>query len=590
MKKSLVLYLLVALIICSRSSSNNVSTPVDSTNINSTLTDSSYIIVKNGTIYVNSSTKASNLIVKDGVVLEYNGDESKYMPLASGIVDLNGGFAYPGFHDSHDHMMETCTSIKGIMINVNWTPDKIIEAVAAKAPSIPDGRPIIGDGFSYVLCSGWSLANLASLDTAAGNHPVLLMDSLGHNAIVNSVTMTQCKITSSTTPPFGGTIVKDTDSGNPTGMLRESAMELVFEPVTSSIPNSEILAGLEIFLNYWASLGYTSVNDMMGVPGGRFMRPELFKEMENSNKLPVRVNFAYTVFGLSDLENALQYVGSDTDMVKFLGCKIFVDGAFAAGQAWTTWPHNGSEGGGSYGSYSVWTDDTYGQEYNINRIVAKADDLGLNMHYHVQGDAAIEAVIDALEAVVAAKGKLSTVHTLIHMAFPTADQIARIKKLAPNVVTTVQPALWKVEADASNYYGEDVMKQSYPIMELVNEGISTGISTDFSVSPLSESPPLEVMYVALNTSEQFPPRTVMTMKALIDGFTSGSAATTTRKDIGSLEPGKVADMAVFDQDLFSMTPANIKNAKMLATYVGGVLVNKKQIDKRLVPKKQYHLR
>lgn len=400
----------------------------------------------------------------------------------------------------------------------------------------------------------------------------MLMDSLGHNAIVNSLTMQQCNITPSTVAPFGGTIVKDPGSGQPTGVLRESAMELVFEPITSGIPNNEILAALEIITNYWASLGYTSVNDMMGLPGGRFMRPELFKELEKYKKLPVRVNYAYTIFNLNDFDDALQYVGKDTAMVSFLGCKIFIDGAFAAGQAWTTWPHDGPQGGGSYGSYSVWTDDSYGEEYNINRIVDKADDLGLNMHYHVQGDAGIEAILDALEAVVAAKGKLSTIHTLIHLAFPTSDQIARIKNLTPNVVTTVQPALWKVEADSWVYYGDDMLKQSYPIMELVNDGISTGISTDFPVSPLAESPPLEIMYVALNTSEQFPPRTIMTMKALIDGLTIGSAATTTRKDIGSLEPGMVADMTVFEQNLFTVDPADIKNAKLLATYIGGVLV------------------
>jgi predicted amidohydrolase YtcJ len=562
MKKTFILCLFATFLICSCSSSDNGSTPTDST----------YIIVKNGTIYVNSSTTASNLIVKDGVVLEYNGDESKYLPTASGIVDLKGGFAYPGFHDSHCHLMEASMNANGVMLNVNWTPAQVIQAVAAKAPRIQDGHPIIGDGFSYVQCTGWSLTDLASLDDAAGNHPVLLMDSLGHNAIVNTLTMQQCNITSATMPPFGGTIVKDSGTDQPTGMLRESAMELVFGPVTSGIPDKEVLAGLEIITNYWASLGYTSINDEMGVPGGRFMRPELFKELEKYNKLPVRVNYAYTIFNLNDIDDALQYVGTDTDMVKFLGCKIFIDGAFAAGQAWTTWPHEGPQGGGSYGSYSVWTDDTYGQEYNINRIVAKVDDLGLNMHYHVQGDAGIEAILDALEAVVASKGKLSTVHTLIHLAYPTSDQIARIKRLAPNVVTTVQPALWKVEADAWVYYGEDLLAQSYPIMELVNEGISTGISTDFPVSPLAESPPLEIMYVALNTSEQFPPRTVMTMKALIDGFTAGSAATTTRTDIGSLEPGKVADMTVFDQNLFTINPADIKNAKMLATYIGGQLV------------------
>jgi len=309
---------------------------------------------------------------------------------------------------------------------------------------------------------------------------------------------------------------------------------------------------------------------MMGLPAGRFMRPQLYKQQESQGRLPVRVNYSYTIFNLNDIEGALQYVGTDTDMVSFIGCKIFIDGTFGGGQAWTTWPHQN----GTYGNYYVWTDDTKGEQYNINRIVERADDLGLNMHYHVQGDVAIGVVLDALDAVVARKGKLNSVHTLIHLAFVTGDQITRIKKFGSSVVATMQPALWYEDQSAVSYYGVERMKQSLPVMDVINGGVSTGISTDFSVSPISLSPPLAIMAVGLDpTAYQPPTRTAMTMQALIDGFTIGSAATVSRKDIGTLEPGKVADMVVFDQNLLTVDPKKLSTVKVLGTYINGKLVH-----------------
>jgi len=276
-----------------------------------------------------------------------------------------------------------------------------------------------------------------------------------------------------------------------------------------------------------------------------------------------------SIYSLADVDSARSYVGHDTEMVRFLGVKLFVDGAFGAGQAWTTWTNLQ----GNNGQYYVYTNDTYGTNYNLDRIVERVDDLGLNIHYHVQGDAGIDAILNAMDAVIAKKGKLSSVHTLIHVAFPRSDQILKMKGYGSNLVATVQPALWKEEADSTEYYG-DHMTNSYPIMNLVNGDISVGMSTDFSVSPLSVSPPLVFMSIGLTPGQWMPPtRTAMTMNALINGVTVGSAATTTRGDIGTLGVGKKADMVVFNHDLYSASPQELTNGtvKVMSTWVGGNL-------------------
>jgi len=137
----------------------------------------------------------------------------------------------------------------------------------------------------------------------------------------------------------------------------------------------------------------------MGGPGARYDYPELFFELEKEGKLPLRVNYCYTIFNLSDVDQAAKYREHSTDLVRFLGCKIFVDGAFAGGQAWTSWK-NKQEG---YGLQEIYTDDIGGPELNLNRIIEKVEEYGMNMHYHTQGDRAIQAVLDALDKVNADK-------------------------------------------------------------------------------------------------------------------------------------------------------------------------------------------
>jgi predicted amidohydrolase YtcJ len=519
-----------------------------------------------GTIYRDADTAVSNLVVRDGYVLACNVRPEDYP--AAAVVDLGGGVAYPGFNDSHVHIMEI-GSLPPIMVDLSpcRSSADIAAAVAAHTRLIPETAPILGSGFSLpTLSNTWTLADLALLDSASGGHEVLLLDNLGHNCIVNSRIISNCHISAMSPVALSGII--DQENGKPTGLLREAAQRLAVPYILDQVPDLDVLASTLTWLTYWASFGYTAINDMMGGAGGRVMRPHLFRDLERQGLLPLRVNYAYTLFGLDDVDAATQYVGQDTDRVRFLGGKIFVDGAFGAGQDWTTWPHLR---GDSHGVFSVYTNDLYGTNVNLNRIIERADDVRLNMHYHVQGDAAIDAVLNALDAVVARKGRLSSVHTIIHVAFPRPDQILKMRAFGSNIVATVQPGFWAAEANAVYYYG-DQFTNSYPIMDLVNGGVTVGMGTDFYVSPLRLSPPQVFMAIGMSPSHYDPPsRTALTMKALVRGLTEGSAATTAIRDTGTLHPGAKADMVVYNRDLYAVTPAELTNGTVFvqSTWIGG---------------------
>jgi predicted amidohydrolase YtcJ len=526
----------------------------------------------NGTIYLDAKRKVKNIVVKNRKVIAVDVKKEDYKDAA--IVDLNGGFAYPGFCDSHVHPLEVGVMSGGaILFNCATAAEiaeKMAETIKKMPKDTPKDSPMLGVGFYPKDYEAWSLEDLAIIDEVTGSRPILLVDKLGHNCIINSVTINLCKLTSKTPMPMGGSIVLQDDK--PTGMLRESAMLIAGNLLFPLINDDEIIKGAENIFNHWSEVGYTGVVDLMGGPFGRMLRPELCRKMEEQNALPLRMNYMYTFTSLDEIDNALKLKEDDTELVRFCGLKIFVDGAYSAGQAWT----KDENLLGHNGLYFVYSDDSYGEKYNLNRIVEKINEIGFNTHYHVQGDQAICTVLDALDNAIAKQGKLTSVHTLVHIAFPTDEQIERIKNFNGHVVATVQPSFWEAESGNEKYYGDKDFK-AYPIKKLIDAGISTGMSTDFSVSPIELAAPSSIMGIAMNGAgdpENHPP---LTMESLIEGFTVGSAATTPYShENGKLDIGYNADMVIYNKDLYSVTKEELSkdNPKVMSTWLGGCNVYK----------------
>ena len=526
----------------------------------------------NGTIYIDAKRKVKNLVVKNRKVIAVDVKHEDYKDAE--IVDLNGGFAYPGFCDSHVHTTEIGMSNSGVdLLNCATAAEiakKIEEAIKKMPMDMPKDTPLLGLGFSPKDYEAWSLEDLAIIDEVTGSRPVMLVDNLGHNCIINSATIALCKYTSKTQIPLGGEVILQDDKL--TGMLRESAMGLAGNLLFPLLSDDEISKGAEKVFNYWSEVGYTAVVDMMGGPYGIVLKPDLCRKLEKRNALPIRMHYMCTFARLDEIDNALKLKEDDTELVRFCVLKIFVDGAFSAGQAWT----KDKNLLGNNGLYYVYSDDSYGEQYNLNRIVEKVNDIGTNIHYHVQGDQAICIVLDALDNAVAKQGKLTSIHTLVHVGFPTDEQIERMKKFDGHVVTAVQPGFWEGEVGCEKYYGDKAFK-AYPVKKLFDAGISTGLSTDCPVSQIKLVTPSTVMGIAMNGGgdpENHPP---LTMENLITGFTVGSAAVTPYSDEnGKLDVGYNADMVIYDKDLHSVSKEELgkDHPKVMSTWIGGCNVYK----------------
>lgn len=520
-------------------------------------------IFKNGTIYINADQKVGNIVVADGTVQDFNIDPQNY-PGAQ-IIDLKGYTAFPGFNDSHVHLMETSPFfVLGINMTKCFNSQAMADSIRTRAATLKEGDLIIGVGFSLEDYDKWTLDDLSRIDAAAGNHPVFLGDKLGHNVIVNTATMRLCEITPGAKVPMGGKL--GIQSGQLTGMLRESAMTLAGNKIFTMIDKNLVKKTALNMFNYWASMGYSGIVDLMGSAAGRMIYPEIAMELEAEGKLPVRVHYCYTFYDLNEIDRALVYKTMNTDMVRFAGCKLFVDGAYAAGQAWTSWPNQQ----GNNGLFYVRPDDSLGQEYNLNRIVEKLELNGLNCHYHIQGDQGIENLLNALDKVVATKGALSSIHTIIHAAFITQSQLDRIKSFNGKVVLTMQPGFWEVEDNLQYYYGTH-SDEAYPAKDIINSGVSVGMSTDFTVSPLNYCPVSKVIGVAVTGGGKPAHHKPLSVRDMIQGFSFGSNATTPSTDLGKLEKGFKADMVVFNKDPYTVAPNEFsaQNPKVMAVWVGG---------------------
>lgn len=516
----------------------------------------------NGSIYLDTDTKVSNLLVRGGIVAGTDIHPDDY-PNAE-IVDLNGAAAYPGFNDSHVHLVSMAVA-GSIMVPTNNETDplKMAQLVGTQCGKVPPGTPVMAHGFVLKdYDNDWSLANLATMDQATGpDCPVMMADQLGHSYIVNTAAMKLSGVNGTTVDPPGGKIVKK--DGKPTGMLRETAGAIVGnKAIFPLVQDSQVKPLAAFLMKKWAKMGYTSTVELMGGPMGRTIKPELCRQLEREGSLPLRINFAYTFFSLDDI--VPRDIGSDTELVHFAGLKLFVDGAAGQGGAWTSWPN-------PYALNAVTTDDSQGEKYNIYKILEESEKLGLDMHYHVGGDLAIDAVLGAIEAVKTKNGSLKGRHTLYHLGLITDDQIARMKKLGTSVIAGVQPSLhWEAQKQQTEYYYGDHAKGSYPYRKMKDAGITLAFSTDYASNTEALSWPTEIMRVAL-TGDGNPDNQPLTMRDMIEGFTAGGYATTREANVGKLHIGYKADMVVYEKDLYSVPPAELSkdNPRVISTWLAG---------------------
>jgi predicted amidohydrolase YtcJ len=495
------------------------------------------------------------------------GSDNDILPLAgAGTIreNLNSKMVIPGLTDAHIHWEWTSRGLSAVKLFE--VPDKTTAAnrIAERIAKTPAGEWVYGTGWFQDVWPDRTFPSAADLDPVAPHHPVYLTAKSGHAGWTNSYALRLCGITADTLDPEGGQIQRDA-SGQPTGILFESAMELV----SKQIPRPsvyQIAEQMKVAQALALASGLTGIHDF-DQPSCMAALQVLREQGELGLRVVKNVNREWLPAALA---TGLRW-GFGDDWIRIGGLKIFADGALGPRTALMIEPYEGEPD-----NYGISTID----KEEMAELVSKASALGLPSTIHAIGDRAVHDVLDVYEAVrkeEAARGEIPSTrrHRIEHVQIIHPSDVDRLAQL--NIIASMQPI--HATSDmlmADSYWGAERSYWSYNPRIQLDRGVVVAFGSD---SPVDTFNPFAGIHAAVTRQrpdgspgeEGWYPEARVTLDEALRGYTIGSAYTAGMEDrLGKLAPGFLADLVVVDRDLYAIPPSELLDVKPVATMVGGV--------------------
>ncbi len=471
--------------------------------------------------------------------------------------DLGGAgksvYVFPGFNDAHTHLGKAGQ----IKMNVDLAGVQSLGAMLAKvadyAKSAPAGQWLTGGGWDNTQWPLKSLPSRRQLDRVTEGHPAFFERIDGHIAIANSAALSAAGITGKTVPPQGAAIDLDT-TGEPTGILRESARDLVSKVIP---PPSQVerMRGDELAIADALMHGVTSVQDFSDWED--FL---VFEELENSGKLNLRITewLPFTA-PLDELKRMRAHHNPNDPMLHTGMLKGFMDGSLGSRTAALKAPYSDDPGNTGLPQFT---------QAQLNKLAVERAQAGFQLGFHAIGDKAASMALDAYSQ----PGVSTTARNRIeHAQVVDPADIPRFAKLG--VIASMQPNHLLTDMNwAGDRLGPKRAAYSYAWKAFLDAGAPLAFGTDYPVEPIT---PFRGLYAAVTrineagTKSYFPENKITRGQALF-AYTQGSAyAEFAEKHKGILKPGFDADFILVDRDLYSVPAPDLLKVKVLDTYVDG---------------------
>ncbi len=525
------------------------------------------LVLHNGRIYTLDAheTVVQAMAVKGNRILAVGSDAEMERLTGPGMrrIDLGGRAAVPGLFDSHVHMLEVGTKRSWLRLDECRSPEEMMELVRARAETTPPGHWIIGQG--------WNEANLGRLptcsdiDPATSQHPVVLMRFFNTD-VVNRYALRLAGIDHRTPDPPMGKIEHDGD-GEPNGLLRASAKTLV-QRLMPKPTIEEMQRSLRLGCQEMHQHGITSIVE----PGLRPQEIRAYQSLYQQGGLGLRANLLPSWHGFWDDEEEAQleyrarelgvYSGLGDEWLRIGALKMAIDGG--------TTPHTAF-------MYEPYEGDTELLAYNrldvnaLLRYFRTAQELGWDIGIHCCGDRAQDLAADAFATIAREHPRPDARHSIIHAYFPTPralDQMAQ-----HHIAAVIQPTFiyWEGELlfrdvgikRAANYK---------PARTYLEHGVRVIASSDVpSTVSLNAFIALYALVTRKNRlGQEIAPREAIRRQEALRAYTSGGTWLTREEHLkGTLETGKLADLAVLDRDYFAVPEEEIKDIRVDQTIVGG---------------------
>lgn len=565
-KTFLMIYLLMALSLvgCSLNAKKKL-TPSSSLNQNKQVelifADTVFL---NATIWtgVKKQSTFTTLATKEGKIV-YVGNATKEAFRATEFIDLNRKFLMHGFMDNHVHFMEDGAALTGVDLRDASTPEEFSHRIEEYANSIPKGRWVLTGNWDHERWGG-KLPHKNWIDEKTKDTPVYVIRLDGHMGLANSAALKIAGIDKTTPTPEGGIIVRD-DNGEPTGILKGSALNLILKAIPTP-SDDELMEQFSNAQNHALSLGLTKVHAVTAYPTETTML-DIFKMARDRGIQKIRAKVSTPI---EDLDNAKLAVenGTGDSLLSWGGVKGFIDGSLGSSTAWFYEPYKDDPNN---------TGKPLADMKVIEAWLRSTDEFGLSPVLHAIGNKAIDELMNTHEK-IAGNDIKNKRYRIEHFQHPTLEAIKRAAK--NNYILSMQPyhaiddGRW-----AEEKVNDKVIRTTYAFRTILDNGGKITFGSDWPVAPLS---PLDGVYAAVTrrtTDNKNPngwqPQEKITVEEALTAYTVNNAYADFLEDTsGTLEVGKNADLVVLSDNPLTINPNKIKNIDVLETYINGKLVYK----------------
>jgi len=484
------------------------------------------------------------------------------------VIDAHGRMVLPGFNDAHVHFGPLDPDF--VELRYTTDPNVLTEKVKEQVAKSKPGVLIEGGHWEHEMFIGKKWPTKELIDKVSPDNPVILERADGHSVLVNSYVLKKSGITRNSRDPFGGEIQKDPATGEPTGILKEKAVDLIVTgnvKTESTTEEQEAITwkGYLLALKEAREYGVTSIQ----IPGKADFGA--YEKLRKEGQLTCRVDIGEFLTGdsielLKFLQEKLKFP-VDSNWIRFGYLKVFIDGTIGSGTALMFKPFadNPKSSGLEMMPYD---------EYE--KMVIKADKMGFQIGTHAIGDKGNFWVLNAYEKAQQLNGKRDSRHRTEHAQTLQSSDIPRFAQLG--VIPSMQPTHCITD---KRFYekrvGFERCKEAYAWRSLLNSGATLAFGTDYPVEPLN---PMEGLYAAVTRKDRLGekgegwfPEQKLTMEEAIKYYTLGSAyAQFMENRKGMIKPGYLADIVITDKDLLTIPETEIMKTKIDYTIIGGKVV------------------
>jgi predicted amidohydrolase YtcJ len=480
------------------------------------------------------------------------------------VIDGRGRLVLPGFNDAHVHFLSGGFQLSGVNLREAATPEELADLLGRFAATLPSGKWITGGDWDHERWPTNALPTRELIDAVTPNNPVLISRLDGHMALANSRALKLAGLDRSTRDPDGGLIVHDAKTGEPTGLLKDAAMNLVAARIPEATFDEKLKAA-RAATRHAVSVGVTSVTDMSaGSDVGVYL------ELWRQGQLDTRI---YAIAPLPRWERLAQTGVRATfgsDHLRVGGLKGFSDGSLGSTTALFFEPYLDAPQ-----TRGLPSDEMFPEGAMLQRI-AEADRAGLQVMVHAIGDRANDQMLQIFEQVTTRNGARDRRFRIEHAQHLRAADIPRFARA--RVIASMQPYHCADDGRwAEKRIGPDRAKHTYAFRALLDAGVTLAFGSDWTVAPLNPLTGIAAAVTRRTLDGRHPqgwvPEQKITVAEAVRAYTVGSAyAEFAEQNKGMIQIGQLADLAVLDKDIFTIPPTEIETARVQLTILDGRVV------------------